>query len=68
MVEMQRVKDKLRVELIDSDHFGNINRMKRRPLDKALLCVPLCRLQPMTEVRPPLRCDVLKLMDNFNRG
>ena len=50
------------------DSFASISKMKRRPLEKAVLRIPLCRLVKMPHVRPTLRPDVLKLMDNFQEG
>lgn len=50
------------------DSFSIVEGMRREPLEKSSMCIPLCRLVHMPMVRPTLRSDVTKLMGAFQFG
>ena len=63
LLRVQKAKERLAKDHVKLNSFALINRMRRAPVEKSLLRIPLCRL-----VRPTLDCDVDKLANMFQDG
>ena len=53
---------------LKKDSFSVVEGMRRQPVEKSSMKIPLCRLIHMPLVRPTLRSDVTKLMAAFQFG
>lgn len=53
---------------LKKDSFSVVEGMRRCPVEKSTMRIPLCRMIHMPMVRPTLRSDVTKLMAAFQFG
>lgn len=68
MIRLKNAEDKVQFGLIQGNLYEVIERMRREPVGKFALKIPLCRLVYMPMVRPTLQSDVVKLMGAFRYG
>lgn len=50
------------------DSYAVVNQLRRRPVEKSRLRIPLCRMEPMRVVRPALLTDIKRLQNAFVYG
>jgi hypothetical protein len=62
---MTKVGNNVQATLLHRNMYEVIHRMRRQPVSKTFLRIPLCRMIHKPMVRPTLQCDVLKLMGAF---
>ena len=67
-IDLAKAGDNVHAGLIHGNLNELIEKMKKKPLSKGVLKIPLCRMIHMPMVRPTLRCDVIKLMGAFRYG
>ena len=65
---LTKVGNNVQATLLHGNMYEVIESMRRQPVSKAVLRIPLCRMVHMPMVRPTLRCDVVKLMGAFRYG
>ena len=65
---LTKVGNNVQATLLHGDMYEVIENMRRQPISKAVLQIPLCRMIHIPMVRPTLRCGILKLMGAFRYG
>ena len=63
---LTKVGNNVQATLLHGNIYEVIESMRRQPVSKTIIRIPLCRLIHMPMVRPTLQCDVLKLMGAFS--
>lgn len=66
-VDVEVVQQVIR-KTFKQDSYAVVEKLRRKPVEKSRLCIPLCRLQTMTVVRPALITDIKRLQNAFVYG